>query len=212
MTGGLAPLGQRVLDILWNSVTNLRDGNEVLTDREKQEVLCSQKAGLFVGRNKLIDSLMTSIRECQGGVVHLSGAPGCGATSLLSKTYTMLSYQQKHNHKLPYILVPCFVDAFEDSNDDKTMLVYIFKQLMQSLGLSGTASDTETSSIRNRRSLTSNIANMLQSAKDINANPNAKVILLIDGLENLRGKVDFSNSRRNAPQSLDWLPPTIPPG
>jgi hypothetical protein len=36
MAGELGPLGQRVLDMLWNSMTKLTDADEVLSDRELQ--------------------------------------------------------------------------------------------------------------------------------------------------------------------------------
>ena len=157
MAGGLGPVGQRVLDMLWNSVTKLTDDDEELNDREKQEILCDKMSSEFVGREKLLDNLMKNIDTCDEGIIHLSGASGCGATSLLSKAYKAISNQKKanlkvHGHK---ILLPCFVEAMATAdggqNDEIKMLVYIFKELMRSLGLAGSATDTENLIARNKR-------------------------------------------------------------
>ena len=209
-------MGQRVLDILWNSMKKLKDFEQILTDREKQEALCSQKADAFVARQKMLDSLMQKIQSCEGGIIHLSGAPGSGSTSLLCRSYKDLNHKQKTNHKIANILLPCFVEAFDrndDERDDETkMLFYLFKQLMKSLGLSGSTPDTEMRSIKSSRSLCTNIANLLQCAKTINVNPNAKLILFLDGLESLNLKNENSASARKDVSSLEWLPGTVPPG
>jgi len=213
MTGGLAPVGQRVLDILSNSVTKLTEGEQEMTEREKQEALCSQKASAFVGRQRHLDNLLKLIHGCDGGVVHVSGPPGSGLTSLLCKTYKTISHHQKVHNKSSTILIPCFVDALsgsEESNDVTSMIIYIFQQLMRSMGLAGTTSDTETLAIKSTRSLNTNIANLIQSSKAIMTNPNAKVILFVDGLENL--KMDQDLTAKNYVASLDWLPQAVPAG
>jgi hypothetical protein len=217
MTGGLSPLGQRVLDILWNSMKKLKDSQHIFTERDKQEALCSQKADAFVARQKMLDNLMQKINSCEGGIVHLSGVPGSGTTSLLCKAYKDLSHKQRMNHKIANILLPCFIEAFVGNDDERDvetrMLLYLFKQLMSSLGLSGSTSDTDTRSIKSSRSLCTNIANLLQCAKTVNVNPNAKVILFVDGLECFSSKNETSSasSRKNV-SSLDWLPGAVPPG
>jgi hypothetical protein len=58
MAGGLASVGQRVLDMLWNSVTKLTEDDEALTDREKQEIICDKKSEEFVGREKILVSIL----------------------------------------------------------------------------------------------------------------------------------------------------------
>ena len=157
MAGGLGPVGQRVLDMLWNSVTKLTDDDEELNDREKQEVLCDKMSEDFVGREKLLDNLIQKINSCDEGIIHLSGAPGSGSTSLMSKAYKAISHQKKINLKLlgNKILLPCFVEAMtradEGQSDETKMLVYIFKELMRSLGLAGSATDTENLVAKNKR-------------------------------------------------------------
>jgi len=157
MAGGLGPVGQRVLDMLWNSVTKVTDDDDELNDREKQEVVCDKMSEEFVGREKLLANLIQNIDSCDEGIVHLSGVPGSGATSLLSKAYKAIAQQKKsnlrlHGHK---ILVPCFVEAMaeagEDGNDETKMLIYIFEELMRCLGLAGSATDTENLISRNKR-------------------------------------------------------------
>ena len=158
MTGGLAPVGQRLLDMLWNSMTKLTEDEDILSVREEQEVFCVKRSEDFVGREKVLDNLVRNLESCEEGIIHLSGAPGSGSTSLLAKVYCAASRLKRIRSRLHgvNVLLPCFIDALPKKDDESgsaetQMLLYIFEQLMKSFGLSGSASDTENMATRNKR-------------------------------------------------------------
>ena len=105
---GLEEFGTRVLNNLWNAITNLFPEPVYQTESSRfdkeyisQMTQCSRISGHFVGRDKLINQILSEVSQKR--IIQLSGPSGVGVSSLLAKIANQLSHTKNKNFVVPFL-------------------------------------------------------------------------------------------------------------
>jgi telomerase protein component 1 len=214
LAGGLESLGTRLLDVLWNAVSQIRENstkedhtlNESLF--RKQVSFCQATSGDFVGRSKLLHNITDALKIAnQGGIIEINGKEGCGATAILSK---ICFNQMKTSKSGQTLVIPFFAEATSVGKVKlANMLQYLRDTLTTNLGLKSDQEDRiipASAADANLKSLSKDVSTLLQTASSLTNVANFRMIIFLDGIEALH------HGEGHQPLSVEWLPSVLPQG
>ena len=168
---GLEEFGSRVLNNLCNALDNLYPSISITESGKHEQELARQKAacyrvcGEFVGRSKLVDTLLQELTGKRSGVVSLTGSPGSGITSVLGVAGARLA-------NIKGLLVIPFICLTEEKVEARYVLKYIIHHLGGKL--------TDENSIQS-------LSVILQQSLEQFSLSNRRVVIILDSLEEAGG-------------------------
>lgn len=188
----LETFGQRVLEDLWSSITQVYPKEPILLDeleveRAYHEAFIEGRCQNFVGRNGLLQQITAYANSDNDIPLVITGAPGCGKTALLANFAR--AYSKTHND---VTVLSHFIGASPGSNDIRKILLRLSRELVQRLGISNAIPEDYDK-----------LKDMFLKLLDIAANQR-KVVIILDALNQL-DHIYFAHS-------LNWLPAKLPHG
>ena len=125
---GLEEFGARVLNNIWNAIDQLfpikteSEKGKYEEEYRRQLAVCGSLTKNFVGREKIVEKVLEEVVEKSSAIIQLSGIPGMGISSILSKVaYTL-------NGKKSAMVIP-FVRNVSNFLKIQDVLSFIIKKL-----------------------------------------------------------------------------------
>ena len=206
LVGNLEAFGTRLLDTLWNALMNLKaskdsnDNNTTGSIMQKHFSFVQEISKEFIGKQKTIEGIHENIKKMftysNGGIIEVSAKEGFGSTSVLAKVSDQLSKNKK------VLVLPYFADALGQKAKVSKLLAYLKQSLHELLGLEKEPK-TLLSSNSNVKSLAKDVSSLLQNASNIINNTNFKLVVVIDGANNIEAEDGIL---------YDWIPSELSKG
>ncbi|MBW2739902.1 MAG: DUF4062 domain-containing protein [Deltaproteobacteria bacterium] len=181
-------LGLRLEDQLWKwLLTDLGDGPAELDERaaeaRSQELFMLERTRSFVGRNAILDHVLSLCAAPEPSTVIVTGPPGVGKSALLGR----MAQQAREEHS-NWIVVPHFVGASVSSSNLRRLLSRLCQQFLPA--------DAELP--EEPEKLRKEFCTIVDAV-----DPTAQFVFLLDGLDQLENT--------DSAHDMQWLPLAPPP-